>query len=550
MRFSEYEDFYSTFRVLSDAEVLDDEELNRDEVRRMRGETPLPRKPWGALRGSQGKPGLPKRVHTFDATAPIGLRVNLKSLKVNEVRAGSQASTVRTGWRLVEIDGEPTRSAKDLKRAIDKLCGDSKQVTTTWKFEVPSKGGDTSAIPPLSVISGQKVKLDDKCGQACKLTTCNHRPRIAFRLDSNRDYVDLHGRYKEPEPMYYPEPDSLERVKLDQTGNFPQTGQRIPLFGEAWEEADGAAVQIDTIKAVKFPPMAQDTETHGLLPDPKEPLRDLENAYKLAKAAVRKQNTRETTRLRKEIKGREAQLAKTESELATLKAAAEYKKSKEAEVEKATKEMEFYKKKAAQLQRQVRQSHQRARGVAPPAPAYVLSRRYEQESMDNESLPSYRTSNGDHSLPEYASNASLAPSEPRIGRGENQLPPPPPTLDEVGKKMPQEQLESMNESKEPLEPASSGWWDRLHGIHANRLAKRDGMYEEGNAARARKEEALVEKRPKAPSWKEKENLNKVISKTDHLAREDLFNERRKKRQEGEKNDLRKRRGRPVWWCSS
>ena len=46
-------------------------------------------------------------------------------------------------------------------------------------------------------------------------------------------YVDLTGRPVEPVIKYFPE--GPEKEALDCTGDFPQTGARIPLFGESCE---------------------------------------------------------------------------------------------------------------------------------------------------------------------------------------------------------------------------------------------------------------------------------------------------------------------------
>ena len=45
---SGYEDFTSRYKILTDAEVKAEEDVNADAVAAMRGETPQPRREWGA----------------------------------------------------------------------------------------------------------------------------------------------------------------------------------------------------------------------------------------------------------------------------------------------------------------------------------------------------------------------------------------------------------------------------------------------------------------------------------------------------------------------
>ena len=135
-----------TVQLLTDFEVKDDEGLNLDMIkyaatvlaavgifaafrlrpwadaaplahhsvtkhrRRMRGETPQARKPWGAARGSSGGAGgrgggggRPKRVSVLDPGRPIGLHLNVATLEVVQVDTRGQAANVRVGWRLIEV---------------------------------------------------------------------------------------------------------------------------------------------------------------------------------------------------------------------------------------------------------------------------------------------------------------------------------------------------------------------------------------------------------------------------------------------------------------
>lgn len=521
---------------MSDAEVKDDEELNKDEVRRLRGEAPAPRKPWGARRGLHGKSGLPKRVYTFDASLPIGLRIGLRSLQVIQVTNGSQGSSVRVGWRLIQIDAEPVRAAKDLKDVLGQLTkatrslaghqqgeATSANTSTTWIFEVPARASAAVAGPPLAVLSGQRVRLDEACGPRCEFTSCKHRERIAFRLDKDKDYTDLHGRPVESEPKFFPE--GQERVKLDQEGSFPQTGQRIPLFGEAWEEAHGTCVAIETVQSVKFPVnalcSAAESETHGALPDPKAPLLDVASAYKMAKAAVREQFRGETMRMRQEIRGREAAFAQMEAELATLQAQENLHRTTEEEVERSKKRMLKYKHRASFLQRQLRERTQRAKTPAATISSHVTRSADYGERSAAHSIPPVALSGASDgsSLPGYASSASV--------------------LSEAPSPAPVE--ENADAATEVVQVTSSGWWDRLHSRHANRIAKRDRMHHEGLLLKEQAQSAALGIPPPPPppleSWKERDRLLQRISSADHLTREAHFLERRQKASGAQEQEL-------------
>ena len=114
-----YDAFTERVKVLSDLEVKDDEENNLDQIKRMRGETPQPRRPWGATgasssgvggapkhAGVSGGVGRPKRIYIFDPSRPIGLHLSARALTVEQVDSGGQGGAVRVGWQLALVDGD------------------------------------------------------------------------------------------------------------------------------------------------------------------------------------------------------------------------------------------------------------------------------------------------------------------------------------------------------------------------------------------------------------------------------------------------------------
>ena len=495
MRMSEYEDFCGTFRVLSDAEVKNDEDINKAEVKLMRNETPMPRKSWGATRGSGGKPGLPTRVRKFDVSKPIGLRVNLNNMEVSQATPGSQGNSVRVGWRLTNVDDDPVRSAMDFKRALGKLKSSARPtkgsgatdegarlgpIITKWTFEVPPKSKQAAIGPPLAVISGQKVKLK-KDESDRRIGSTEHRERIAFRLDANKEYMDLHGDRVEPEPKLFPE--GKKKVELEQQGSFPQTGQRIPLFGEAWEDADGTSVSIETLRTVKFPAAmpktVPDTETHGAFPDPKEPLRDATTTYSVSAVKEQFQLGRDVGK-----QGVEAALLKAKADLETMREQAEATKKLEDEVERVKEQMRGYKEKANNLENELQAQRRRAAPVAAPTPSILLSKRRPKQSRDDASLPTYKTN------PSVASEG--------ISGGEENDPPLEEKESDLGPLGDDDDNAAgggwLRDSKDVIgdmtgEGDPSKAWNRLHSMHSDRIAKRDMIYHEGIVTRKRKEAA-------------------------------------------------------------
>jgi len=179
------------------------------QIKRMRGETPQPRKPWGATQsggggGQGGGGGRPKRLHTFDTTVPIGVHLNLSTLAVEQVDSTGQASNVRVGWVLAAVDGNAVHSGADLKAAMGRLASAplAAQQASEWTFEVPRVAPGSSG-PALCVVSGQVVRLCGEHDASCRLS-CKHMPKIAFRLDPNKKYKDLQGRPVEA-VKYFPE---------------------------------------------------------------------------------------------------------------------------------------------------------------------------------------------------------------------------------------------------------------------------------------------------------------------------------------------------------
>ena len=174
---SEYAGLAAAVALRSDADAKDDEELGADLIKRARGLTPQPRKPWGAVRAGGVAPGGASVIkRSFLVAKSMGLHLNSKTLEVVRVDPHSQGSAVRVGWRVVAVNGDATRNAYDLKHALAKLR------------DAPTTPGEQSARPaevhgpPLAVRSGQVVRLGGDHDDGCRLS-CQHAPKLAFRLD-------------------------------------------------------------------------------------------------------------------------------------------------------------------------------------------------------------------------------------------------------------------------------------------------------------------------------------------------------------------------------
>jgi hypothetical protein len=246
---SDYDELVSRVRLLADDDVKNDEDLNMDDVKQMRGETPMPRNPWGFARtgaaaaaGGGGGGGrlsstkLQTRVRVFDPSKPLGLHLNLKTMEVTQVdTTGQGGSVLRVGWRLTSIDDAVCRSAHDVRACLQRL-EHSGATHSSWVFTVPLHSAANTALnegPPFAVISGQRVRRERADG------TLERNAQIAFRFAPNGcRYRDaFSGEEVLSATKYFPE--GREKALLATEGDFPQNGQRIPLFGEAPEVCRG-----------------------------------------------------------------------------------------------------------------------------------------------------------------------------------------------------------------------------------------------------------------------------------------------------------------------
>ena len=492
---SEYESFTAAVALLSDADVKDDEELAVDLVKKARGETPQPRKPWGASRGSGiaiGGASMIKR--DFLVEESMGLHLNLKTLEVVRVDPKTQGSTARVGWKVVEINGEAVRNAYDLKVALAKLreeaaaaggggrggvraSADEEPSTRRgpremrWTFEVPASSSGLGNGPPISVLSAQVVRLCGKHDESCRLS-CKHMPKLAFRLDPNAQYVDLLGRPIEAAPRYYPE--GIEKMAMDSEGLFlPQNGHRIPQFGETLEAALAADVHIDTAKTTKFPssvPSASPyVETHGAYPDPlAQAIEEKRRIHKNATSAVAARSRKSAERAEQERKEYEEHSVWASTELQTLKTTAirDVEASAKAQINAARAEASHFRKQSLHYQQQLMETQRRS--ADPQTRMRMLPKPPHNGSVASSSSPSASPKRLQSLL---ATNEDTSPVPPLAdslpGNNENSdetncevappLPPPPPKP-------------AAAQQQRPLE---HGWWNRMHGAHSERLEKRD-----------------------------------------------------------------------------
>ena len=484
---SEYESFTAAVALLSDADVKDDEELAVDLVKKARGETPQPRKPWGASRGSRitiGGASMIKR--DFLVEESMGLHLNLKTLEVVRVDPKSQGSTVRVGWKVVEVNGEAVRNAYDLKVALAKLrqeaaaaggggvraSADEEHTPSyrrphemRWTFQVPASSSGLGNGPPILVLSAQVVRLCGKHDESCRLS-CKHMPKLAFRLDPNAQYVDLLGRPIEAAPRYYPE--GIEKMAMDSEGLFlPQNGHRIPQFGESLEAALAADVHIDTAKTTKFPSSVPSASpyvgTHGSYPDPlAKTIEERQRIHNDATNAVAARNRKSAERAEQERKVYEEHSVWASTELQTLKTTAirDVEASSKAQINAARAEASHFRKQSLHYQQQLMETQRRS---ADPQTRMRLLPKPPNNSVvstSSSSLSSRRPppNTNEDIPPEPPSGDALRSSNENKNEYSSEVTPPPPPP---------------KAAAQPRRPVERGWWDRMHGVHSERLEKRD-----------------------------------------------------------------------------
>jgi hypothetical protein len=167
-------------------------------------------------------------------------------------------------------------------------------------------------------------------------------------------------------------------------------------------------------------------------------------------------------------------------------------KDMDEKVATAQRQAEWYRRQAADLQRQLVQSHQRSakqERQGDGTTAFTQKQQKQPDGVeDNEAVVAEQPSNPMH--------GSSTPSPPPRAPPPNSAQPtatPPPTSghnqQEQEKQQQQDKQERQSRSARGSRAGGSGWWDRMHGRSAGMFERRDALKEEAESMQKEKESA-------------------------------------------------------------